>query len=400
MNKQSGFVSLAVLGVFILVVLGGAFYITYEPGEETPSEKIAGAPPPATDSAQTQEGKTQDQNYKNPFDTQARDGWNPDASQSTKPSDEAAKLKIELEYALKSGGISPTRHESMTRQLDDLARRGLDTATLSTLRSMLAKIETGGTKPAPPPPPPQAKELQQPPQETRPYWEYDPSKTSAWYYWAREGTPPACPDPLVLPAPVDLNLVTAILYPGQVRGDGPKDFKPHGGFILKPEGKKVDLRAPMDGYLTSVAKFTDEFGLHYGLTFQHPCGIQFGGGHFGVLPPDIQAVVDKIPLKAYGDSRNEQVIPPYFVKKGQVVVTGLQEKAHPERPGFDWGVSDLRQTNQASQDPQFRELYGYAPWNTYYGVCWFDLLPQEEETRVRSFPGGDGKEGKNSEYCK
>ncbi|MBI2409562.1 hypothetical protein HYV30_00785 [Candidatus Kaiserbacteria bacterium] len=60
---------------------------------------------------------------------------------------------------------------------------------------------------------------------------------------------------------------------------------------------------------------------------------------------------------------------------------------------------DFRHENDASKDPQFRELYGYASWNTYHGVCWFDLLPAEEEALVRSFPGVDGKEGKNSEYC-
>lgn len=317
--------------------------------------------------------------------------------------EEATRLKAELQMAVKSGGMNPVRYASILKEIDGLATRGLDANTLGALRSALAQLSVGGQDAA------TKKEIvQQPPQEspesrvdTRPFWEFDPSKPELGWYWAREGEPPACPpEPLVLPAPVDLNLVTAILYPGQVRGDGPKDFKPHGGFTLKPEGIAVELRAPMDGYLTSVAKFTDEFGLHYGLGFVHPCGILWGGGHFGKLPPDIETAIEKIPLKGYKDSPTEQLIPPYFVKKGQVIVTGLQEKANPERPGFDWGVADYRQPNAASKDSRFRELYGSAPWNTYYGVCWLDHLPPEQESIVRSFPGGDGKQGKNSEYCK
>ena len=36
-----------------------------------------------------------------------------------------------------------------------------------------------------------------------------------------------CPEKLLFDTPVDLNLVTSILYPGQIRANY---FKPHGGF--------------------------------------------------------------------------------------------------------------------------------------------------------------------------
>src|ERR1043165_5691959 len=45
--------------------------------------------------------------------------------------------------------------------------------------------------------------------------------------WVPSGEPPPCPSPLVLDTPVDLSLVTSVLYPGQPRGPA---FKPHGGF--------------------------------------------------------------------------------------------------------------------------------------------------------------------------
>src|SRR5262245_7815446 len=45
--------------------------------------------------------------------------------------------------------------------------------------------------------------------------------------WVPSGEPPPCPSPLVLDTPVDISLVTSVLYPGQPRGTA---FKPHGGF--------------------------------------------------------------------------------------------------------------------------------------------------------------------------
>ena len=377
---------------FIVFVFGGAIMYASNQDQTTIS-------PDADQRAEQSPEKAQIAHEKAPAaEARPTSGGNfapTDRSSRNTPS--ANVLRSELEMAIRSVGIHPSRLGDIEREIDALAATGAD---VTELRTLLGKLSVGeGSAPKPPPPPPQQPVVTER-AVTKPYWEYDPSRTANWHYWAREGSPPACTEPIVLASPVDLSLVTAILYPGQVRGDGPEDFKPHGGFTLKAGIKSVELRAPMDGYLTSVAKFTDDFGLHYGLTFQNPCGIQFLGGHFGALPPDIAAVVDKVPLKGYGESRTEPIFPPYFVKKGQVIVTGLQEKANPERPGFDWGVADLRQENAASKDPRFRSLYGYAPWNTYYGVCWLDLLPPEQESIVRSFPGGDYREGKNSEYCK
>ena len=316
------------------------------------------------------------------------------------PAAEAEELIAEIRMATGSGGVNRSRYDAIVKELEQLAVQGLDQRTLETIKTMREKMVIGGSEPVvkkeePPPPREEAPRV-----ETRPFWEYDPSQPEKGWYWARDGAPPECAPNIVLEAPVDLNLVTGILYPGQVRGTSPLDFKPHGGFQLKAGTKSVAIRAPMDGYLVSVAKFTDEFGLHYGLTFTHPCGIAFGGGHFGALPPDIQAIVDTIPMKGYRESTGTEITPPHFVKKGDVIVTGLQEGGIPERPGFDWGVADYREPNAASKDARFRELYGYAPWNTYYGVCWLDWLPAAQQSIVRSLPGVDGKQGKNSEYCK
>ena len=51
--------------------------------------------------------------------------------------------------------------------------------------------------------------------------------------WQAIGTPPSCPDPLVLASPVNISKVSAILYPGQPRGGA---FKPHGAFRFNNQG--------------------------------------------------------------------------------------------------------------------------------------------------------------------
>ncbi|MBI2064839.1 MAG: hypothetical protein HYT62_02155 [Candidatus Yanofskybacteria bacterium] len=330
------------------------------------------------------------------------------ASQQIDSTEILSNLERDVNAGIQYGGINPELYDQIDFELAKIESQGFQPERTAVLRIKMDQLNVGGrSKPTPVPSkaPAQAttqastKVVVKPspvPQERyegRPFWVF---KYGKWV-WEREGTPPLCPE-LILPLPIDINLITGILYPGQVRGDGPEDFKSHGGFQLKPVSK-IEIKAPMDGYLTSVAKFTDEFGLHYSLIFQHPCGIQFWGGHWGALPPDIQVIMDKVPMKNYGDSRTEDVAP-YFVKKGQVIVTGLQEKGNSERPGFDWGVADLRQENEASKDSGFRDLYGDYPGKNYYGVCWLDLLPPEEKSIIKGLPGVDMKSGKYSEYCK
>lgn len=384
-NSERGIAPIVALAVVALLALSGAFYVATR---ESPS---------ADEDADTRPNilaTSESTSTHQPAWASKSLGAEQNPSSA---GDAAAKLEAELTIALKAGGISPSRFASLQKEIDALMQSGLD---VSELRALLAGLSVGGSKtakpPAAPPAPPKSMEERI---ETRPFWEHDPSKPEKGWYWARDGEPPVCDDPVVIESPVDPSLVQAILYPGQVRGDGPKDFKPHGGFILKAGNKSVELRAPMDGYLTAAMKVTDAHGLNIGLTFTTPCGLVFGGGHYGVVPPDLQKVLEVVPLRVFPESQTTQIIPPYPVHKGQVIVTALQTGAPEDRPGFDWGVADYRQRNAASKDPRFQSLYGYAPWNTYYGICWLDWLPSDQQSILKALPGGDGKEGKNSEYC-
>src|SRR3989344_6904127 len=111
------------------------------------------------------------------------------AEQSPKKAQTASSLRSELEMAIKSGGIHPLRFNDIEREINALAATGADVSELRTLLSKLAVGSETAPKPTPPPPPQQPAEVVR--TETKPYWEYNPSKTENWHYWAREGSPPA-----------------------------------------------------------------------------------------------------------------------------------------------------------------------------------------------------------------
>lgn len=53
--------------------------------------------------------------------------------------------------------------------------------------------------------------------------------------WFATSTPPPCTEPIEFASPTDVSKVTAILYPGQPRGDA---WKPHGGFRFSDTTKE------------------------------------------------------------------------------------------------------------------------------------------------------------------
>ncbi|OGQ17009.1 MAG: hypothetical protein A3B70_00600 [Deltaproteobacteria bacterium RIFCSPHIGHO2_02_FULL_40_11] len=299
---------------------------------------------------------------------------------------DAEQVRSRLQIAIASGGMSPEAYIEIGDKINSLENSGYDTGEL---RQLLSQTPVGGQE--------NAATYNEP--ETLPQTSEENINSLApqvvtWHYrngkWAPDGEPPACPDKLVLQAPVDLRLPTSVLYPGQVRGG---DFKPHGGFRTDDTDGPVEVTAPLQGYLKSAAYFTDSAGDHYMFDIQHQCGIMYRLGHLGAVPPKFQAVVDKIPKGGFGDSRTYEV-GPVFVELGEVIATDTQWST-----GFDWGVYDLRKENEASQDPAFREAHKDEPWQAYHALCWFDYLPSDQEQIVRSLPAADGVSGKTSAYC-
>ena len=298
--------------------------------------------------------------------------------------EEYLMLKAQLGQAAQSGGINPDAYKEIDEKIRTLEDAGLEGGKASELRMMLDSLEVGGKSQAAPQ---QNKEL-----IIFPGW--NTTKAVTWHYrdgtWIPTKTPPDCPKQFTIEAPLDLNLATSILYPGQVRGG---DFKPHGGFRTDKTNGKVEVRSPIEGYVWRVAKFTDDFGLHYMFDIQHPCGMMVRLGHLGEVPPRMEGIFEGFPVRDYRDSRTE-LVEPFFVGQGEVIATDVQQGS-----GFDLGLYDLRMENEASKDPAFRKAHSDEPEQAYHALCWFDYLSAEQEKRVRGLPAADGISGKKSDYC-
>lgn len=209
------------------------------------------------------------------------------------------------------------------------------------------------------------------------------------------GTPPACPNPVNLPLPVDFSRVTSILYPGQVRGD----YKAHGGFRFDLPGQTtaVEVKAAMAGRLTRAARYLASGEIQYTVDVENDCGLMFRYGHLRDLPAKIQAVMDTLPPAVELDSRSTR-ISGVTIALGEVVATGVGLRDSQRNVFLDFGVYDLRQKNAAAADPAWFASHNNdtAP----YGTCWFDLLPTADNARVRALPPADGVMGRTSDYCR
>ncbi|MBI2590299.1 MAG: hypothetical protein HYW33_00240 [Candidatus Blackburnbacteria bacterium] len=199
--------------------------------------------------------------------------------------------------------------------------------------------------------------------------------------WESSKTP--CPNPLVLQTPVDLNKVTSILYPGQVRGG---DFKPHGGFRF--DNSKVDeieVKAPMDAQLEDASRYIEQGEVQYMFDFQTSCGIRFRFDHLLVLTPQFAEASRNLPNPKEHDSRTTRVNPPISVKKGEVIATAVGFGKN-NNVFVDFGVYDMR--GKIFQGPRQN------------AVCWFDLLPASDSAKVKSLPPADSVSGSKSTLCK
>lgn len=223
----------------------------------------------------------------------------------------------------------------------------------------------------------------------------------------------SCPDSLVLQTPVDMNRVTSVLYPGQIRG---REFKAHGGFRF--DGSQPDeiiVYAPYDAYVIAGARYPVNGEIQYTFDFELPCGIQYRFGHLLTLTPKFHQIAEGFPLPNSVDSSTTQVNPPIEVKQGEIIATAVGlSRGGPEIFGgvntfLDWGVYDYRQQNEATKDPNWATKYldedpnwsEYYDSDTYkYAICWFDWISPEDRKKVLVLPPADDEHGKESEFCK
>lgn len=215
--------------------------------------------------------------------------------------------------------------------------------------------------------------------------------------WKPSGTPPACPDPLIK-FPVNLSLVTSILYPGQYRGG---DYKPHGGFRFDNNtNNNVTVTAPMDAQVVRGAHYSVGGEDQYVFDFIAPCGYMYRFGHILTLGPKLAAIADKLPKNAEGDSRDTAVSPLDF-KAGEIIATAVgivKGDRNTVNVFVDWGMYDLRTKNESSKNTDWAAKHPNI--TEQHAVCWFDLLSPSEEATVRALPPSDSGSGKTSDYCK
>lgn len=221
----------------------------------------------------------------------------------------------------------------------------------------------------------------------------------------------SCPKPFIFQMPVEMNKVTSVLYPGQLRGG---EFKAHGGFRFdssRPD--EITVYAPYDAKVIAGARYPVNGEIQYTFDFEHSCGIRYRFGHLLTLSPKFQEIADKFPLPKGLDSRTTQVDPRIEVRQGEVIATAVGlTKGGNSKDGtntfVDWGVYDYRQQNEASKDPNWVTAHSEDPnWAQYYNsetyryaVCWFDWIPEEDRAKVLSLPSSDSVSGKTSDYCK
>ena len=201
---------------------------------------------------------------------------------------------------------------------------------------------------------------------------------------------PSCPEPVTLQTPVDLQKVTAILYPGQERGG---DFKPHGGFRFdnsKPDD--ITVVAPLDGKMQEAQRYTENGEEQYSFDFANSCGIVYRLDHLAGFPPKFEKFAQSLPLISEDEWKSGSGHEPQrgnldvSVSKGETIATAVGFRKT-NNAFVDFGVYDLRGKN-TFQNPR------------PFAVCWFDMLPAADSAKVKSLPAGDSQNGKNSTLCK
>ncbi|MBP7807564.1 hypothetical protein KA047_03660 [Candidatus Saccharibacteria bacterium] len=225
------------------------------------------------------------------------------------------------------------------------------------------------------------------------------ASTPGWSWtgteWKASGTVPACPSPLTVTTPVDINKAEAILYPGQQRSSG---YKAHGGFRMSSASNNVTVVAPMDAKVTSGSRYIEMGEVQYLFEFTNDCGVKYRLDHLLVLTPEMQKLADSLPAAKENQSQTTDFTQEYPVKAGDKVATAVGFK-NIKNVGFDFGLYDLRQKNAASKKSGYEAAHQMELSQAAYGLCWLDNLNAEDEAIARALPGGDQAAGKTSDYC-
>ncbi|MET1032939.1 MAG: hypothetical protein ABWX94_00385 [Candidatus Saccharimonadales bacterium] len=214
--------------------------------------------------------------------------------------------------------------------------------------------------------------------------------------WKPSIAPPECPSPL-LTSPVDLNTATAILYPGQTRGI----YKPHGGVIFRNNTtNNMDVKVAIDSKLVRVSRYIQTNQVQYLLDFVSPCGVAIRYDHLHTLTQPFMDIMNKLPEPKVNDSRTTDITDGDTYAAGTLIATRIGFLAPDQNTTLDFGVYDYRKPNEASKNATYAAAHSIGQHTDYYATCWLNDLPSKDKALALALPGGDGKAGKTSDYCK
>ncbi len=112
-------------------------------------------------------------------------------------------------------------------------------------------------------------------------------------------------DQISMQAPTDMSKVTAILYPGQVRGG---DYKAHGGFgFSNLQNDEVTVVAPMAATLNEGSRYIEMGEVQYMFDFSAACNVDYRLDHLKTLSPKFQQAAEKLPQPKENDSRTTNI---------------------------------------------------------------------------------------------
>lgn len=214
--------------------------------------------------------------------------------------------------------------------------------------------------------------------------------------WIVIGTPPDCASPVTMRLPVDLTLVSNILYPGQIRGG---DYKPHGGFIFNGQpNNDINVTAPLDAVVVSGARYIEQGEIQYLFDFENRCGLRYRFDHLLTLTPAFEALASRLPAAQIDQSQTTNFSDPISVTAGDEIATAVGFKKN-LNVSVDFGTYDLRARNTAAADATWAAAYANEASQAYYATCWFDYFSAGNAAQIRALPAGDGTAGKTSDYC-
>src|SRR3989338_1671004 len=244
-------------------------------------------------------------------------------------------IENELMESKKKGyNLAPEHSERISRDLDDLGRRGYSGVEIERLRKMIFELS----------PHLQDQEKQN---QTAP----------SAYVSAAQAKCQSNSAPVFANDITDMSKVNYIAPPPTM-GAGPS-LKPHS--YIGTDHARVPVYAPIDMTLITGAHTV---GGPDGFIFRVSCEVQMRFGH---ITEQIQEIKDVFPSTPAQDSRDQKIDYEIFFKAGEVIAytTGTEMAGN-----WDFGVYNSVTSNRYASDPQWNISATYTT-----AVCPFDYFP-------------------------